>query len=643
MNRTLNITTFILCFCVSLVSFAQDSLKNAYLNATDDIQKIKKGLAYLEDLRFEDPDAALAICDSLILFENRNNSIKYRALIYEHAGSACWQKGDLDKSTGYYKKSFLFNYKNKNIPECASAFNNIAYNWFELGNYTEALRYLNLALQIGKKLNDEDLLSITNTYIAQVNVKLKQYQRGINAYKQTLQYFEREGKTRNQAIVYNNIGNVYVEQDLYDSALFWFNKSYDLNKSVGNEKGMALALSNKGFVYLEQKKYKQAEDDLLNAYRKYDSLNSDISLVLLSSNLARLYTETNKTDKAIQHAEKAEKLGADVASYEQLVNVYNSLAGLHERRKEYDKAFHYARLQLQFSDSLANENAQRIQNEFSTRFETQSLNDKIILLDNTNKLKDAEIEKKKARQNLFIATGVAALIIIILLFYVLRSKNKTQKELESKNIIIEKALQERGVLLKEIHHRVKNNLQIISSLLSLQGGYGDSISTEELVKQSESRIKSMALIHEKLYQSDNLKEINLSDYLDSFMEQLSNLLFFKEKGISYELNVEKINLDIDRIVPLGLIMNELITNSVKHAFKETKSGKIEIKGNTNNGNFIISVTDNGKGMPEKFVLEKTNSLGIRLIRGLANQIKAKVEIASVPGKTSFSLSIPLAG
>ncbi|MDP2386974.1 MAG: histidine kinase dimerization/phosphoacceptor domain -containing protein [Bacteroidota bacterium] len=629
------------CISCSLSLSSQDSLKIAYYTATGDKQKIEKGINYLEEIRFEDPDLALLICDSLINLEKKRNSITYLGPLYEQAGGAAWHKGELKTSTRFYKLSFLYYYKKGDIAGTAASLNNMAYNYFESGNYTEALQHLSLAQRIGKKLNDEKLLAVTNTYIGQVNIKLKEYDRGIKAYKQSLIYFEKEKKHRNQAIVYNNIGNAFLEQNMHDSALFWFNLSYELNAKTNNQNGLALSLSNRGLAYIEQQNYVGAEEALLSAYKKYDSLKNDLSLVLVSSNLARLYTETNKTNEAIIFAQKAEKLGIDVASYEQLVNVYGSLSKLYGKKNEFEKAFNYSRLQMQFADSLANENSQRIQNEMATRFETETLNDKIELLNNANKLKDAEIEKKKARQNLFIAVAAAALIIITLLFYVLRSKNKTQKELEEKNNIIENALEERGVLLKEIHHRVKNNLQIISSLLSLQGGYGDAVSTEELVKQSESRIKSMALIHEKLYQSESLKEINLAEYLDSFLEQLANLLFFEEKNISYSVEVEKRNLDIDRLVPLGLIMNELITNAVKHGFKNRASGKIQIQGKQEEDFYLLTVTDNGEGMPENFSIDRTNSLGIRLMKGLANQIKSKISIQSTPGNTVFSIRLPV--
>ncbi|MBC7865460.1 MAG: tetratricopeptide repeat protein [Bacteroidia bacterium] len=626
-----------LYFCCINFCSAQDSLKIAYQKSNSEEEKVSTGLRYLEEIMFKEPELTLLISDSLVDILNEQNSTIGLAELYTISGSTAWHMGDLKKSTAFYKQSYSIHTKENQQQEAVSDLNNISYNYFESGNYTLALLYLDTALTIGKKLNDPESLSITNTYIGQVNVKLKKYSLAIKYYNESLLYFRKRGKLKNVAIVYNNLGNIYLEQNKFDSALYWFNMSFDFSTARDFDKEIATAASNAGLAYLDKKEYSKAETMLLQAFKKYESSGNDVYLVVVCTNLIRLYNETNKPDKAQQYVQRGELLAAATDSYEPLVNLYKSLSKFYEKTGEYKKAYLYSENQLQYADSLANENTQRIQNEMTSRFETESLNDKISLLTNTNKLKDAEIEKKKARQNLFIAIGLAALIIIVLLFYVLRSKNKTQKQLETKNLIIENSLQERGVLLKEIHHRVKNNLQIISSLLSLQGGYGNTVSTEELIKQSESRIKSMALIHEKLYQSESLKEINLSEYLDSFLEQLANLLFFKEKNISYTIDVEKLSLDIDRLVPLGLIMNELVTNAVKHGFKNKQSGKITISGKRNGEQFMIQVTDNGEGMPTNFSIEKANSLGIRLIKGLANQIKARVSIESEPGSTSFSI------
>lgn len=628
---------FTLFFC-SLNLFSQDDLKSTYLNSKTENEKLENGISYLSEIKYEDPQLTIKISDTLIKLCKDTNE-KYLIDIYSILGASYWHLGELGKSTNYFTLCYNASIKFKANQEALSSLNSIGYNYFELGDYSSALNNLDKSLTLGKKINDKASLAITQTYIGQINSKLKKYSTAIKYYNESLIYFKNEGKYKNEAIVYNNIGNCFLEENKFDSAIYYFNKSLELSKQKKFPKGIAMATSNAGLTYLDKKQYKKAEENLLVSYITCDSLKSDLSLVIVCTNLIRLYTETNQLEKAIPYAKTGEKLANVVGSFEQQVNLYKSLSNMYVANKEFEQALKYSNLQLQFTDSLANENSQRIQNEMTTRFETENLNDKITLLTNTNKLKDAEIEKKKTQQYLFLVLVIGSSIFIGLLFFVLRTKNKSQKQLESKNEIIKNALDERGILLKEIHHRVKNNLQIISSLLNLQSGYGNSISTEDLVKQSESRIKSMALIHEKLYQTENFKEIDLAEYLQSFLEQLSEILFFKEKNIEYVINVETIHIEIDKLVPLGLIVNELITNTVKHAFKNKASGIITITGKHAENNYMLTINDNGEGMPSDFSLDKSKSLGIRLIKGLVNQIQAKISIDSVPGNTSFCINI----
>jgi len=628
----------IIFLCLNLFLVCQNDLKSDYHNSKSENEKLKTGIAYLSEIKYSEPELTIKIADTLIkLCTNANE--KYLVDIYSILGASYWHLGELGKSTNYFTLCYNLSTKHKVNKEALSSLNSIGYNYFELGDYSTALIHLDKALKLGKQLNDEASFAITETYIGQINGKLKKYSIAIKYYNESLSYFKREGKFKNEAIIYNNIGNCFLEENKFDSAIYWFNKSFELSEKRNYTKGIILASSNAGLAYLDMKEYDKSEKKLLMAYTTADSVKNDLALAILCTNLIRLYTETNQLNKAIPYAKKGEELAKEIGSFEQQVNLYASLSNMYTAKQEPSLALKYAKLQLQFSDSLANENSQRIQNEMTTRFETENLNDKITLLTNTNKLKDAEIEKKKTQQYLFIVLVLSSIIIIGLLFFVLRTKNKSQKQLLQKNKIIENALDERGILLKEIHHRVKNNLQIISSLLSLQSGYGNSISTEELVKQSESRIKSMALIHEKLYQTENFKEIDLNEYLQSFLEQLSEILFFKEKNIEYVINVETIHIEIDKLVPLGLIVNELITNTVKHAFKNKANGIITITGKHVDENYTLSIKDNGEGMPLGFSLDKSKSLGIRLIKGLVNQIQAKIAIQSVPGSTSFTIDI----
>ncbi len=210
---------------------------------------------------------------------------------------------------------------------------------------------------------------------------------------------------------------------------------------------------------------------------------------------------------------------------------------------------------------------------------------------------------------------------------------------ERKNIEIQlkNSLTEKEMLLKEIHHRVKNNLMIISSLLNLQSGYIKDKASQNIFKESQNRARSMALIHERLYQSTDLKRIDFGDYITSLATELFHTYVSDRNLIELKINVEDILLDINTSIPLGLIVNELITNSIKHGFPNGRKGKINIDFYLKNDHYEFAVKDNGIGFPEDINFQNTNSLGLQIVNSLTEQIDGEIELNKGNG-TEFKIT-----
>jgi len=202
------------------------------------------------------------------------------------------------------------------------------------------------------------------------------------------------------------------------------------------------------------------------------------------------------------------------------------------------------------------------------------------------------------------------------------------------------SLQEKEVLLREIHHRVKNNLQIIFSLLNLQAGYLKDKQALEIFKNSQSRIKSMALIHEKLYHSKDLARINFAEYIRDLVKNLFSAYPVNSDAITLKLNLENVCLGIDAAIPCGLIVNELISNSLKHAFPEGRSGEICVEIYLMaDSKVALFVSDNGIGLPEEFNLKDSKTLGLQLVDDLINQLEGNIELKRNEG-VEFKLIFP---
>ncbi|UTB32005.1 MAG: PAS domain S-box protein [Methanobacterium sp. ERen5] len=197
------------------------------------------------------------------------------------------------------------------------------------------------------------------------------------------------------------------------------------------------------------------------------------------------------------------------------------------------------------------------------------------------------------------------------------------------------SLKEKEVLLQEIHHRVKNNMQIISSLLSLQANHTDNQETVDILKESRGRVKSMAMIHEKLYHGQNIGKLNMTEYLNNLVSDIVKFYSNPSSDIRIDVDVEDIKLNIDTAIPMGLMVNEIVSNSTKYAFPN-KSGMITLKLKYVDDYYLLYVSDNGKGFPKDLNIQESSTLGLKLVKSLAIQLEGELEIKSNNG-TSFLL------
>jgi PAS domain S-box-containing protein len=203
------------------------------------------------------------------------------------------------------------------------------------------------------------------------------------------------------------------------------------------------------------------------------------------------------------------------------------------------------------------------------------------------------------------------------------ANNITEKKRYLKQI--NESLKEKEILLQEVHHRVKNNLQVISSILNLQTSYVDDARTKEILQESQNRIKSMAFIHESLYQNKDFSRVDFSEYILALSKNLLHSYNINRDAVELTTKFDKVSLSLDQAIPCGLIVNELITNALKYAFPKNREGKIEVLINHKKGQICIVVKDNGVGIPKDFNFEASNTLGLQLVFTLVEQLDAKIK------------------
>jgi two-component sensor histidine kinase len=349
-----------------------------------------------------------------------------------------------------------------------------------------------------------------------------------------------------------------------------------------------------------------------------------LSLAHASYGLGDLYLKQSLPEKAIPIYLKGLK-GADSLGFKGMqLNLHLGLYGAYEANGQYQKSLIHLKSVYDLRENLRDMERQSLLNELSVKYETEKKD---------YQLEVAQFDLKSAQQSQTAYTiGILALIIIIgLILFTLYTKQKSNKQLADKNTIISKALADKDILLREIHHRVKNNLQMISALLYLQGKSIDDPSAQDAIRESRDRVQSMAMIHQNLYQDENLLGIEVKDYLDKLFDHLFASYNIKDEAIRLNKQIDSVNLDVDTVIPLALIVNELISNALKYAFTDDQQGQIDVLLHQDDVQLTLEVKDNGLGLATDFDPSLSGNFGFKLIGILCDQLDAQWKVSNENG------------
>ena len=309
--------------------------------------------------------------------------------------------------------------------------------------------------------------------------------------------------------------------------------------------------------------------------------------------------------------------------------IAKTLAGLERFQDSYAFLLQHSEMR----DTLSQKARLDLEQEMRARFDTEQ--------------KEREIQQQrivlgqqKRVRHLLLALISALGILLLFSVLLVRGHIQNNRVLNEKNKIIEGTLEEKETLLREIHHRVKNNLQIIASLLNLQANRIKDKTALAAISEGRNRVKSMALIHQNLYQDADLVGVNIKEYIEKLTDNLLATYQVVADKVEIHKTIDDLKLDVDTIIPLGLILNELITNALKYAFDQQNSGEINIRLEEQGNQLTLMVRDNGRGMPPDFEVEKADSMGFKIIRSFARKLKAKLLVEAQSG-TSITLQIPM--
>ena len=549
----------------------------------------------------------------------------------------------------------LFNYQ-KNYPELIAIGEDIL-SEEEVYKTKKVVSYLEIMTgAYGVTLNHKEFINIIPIYhkygekfgfrdrketfyqcdIAKSHYVLKNYEKSIEAYKLCAENFRKIENYFQESAILNNVGLCFYKNKKLDSAKYYYSLAID-----------NLNIHENNISKFTDKAYQTHFKNVIRANIAeiyVDEGNFETALPIFKEELrtAKLQDEKNLFPSAYYKI-------ANVYHYENNINtsqlyldsVFIALKKFQENTiqekslllkaknyllvREIKKSNTYFDLHRSFVDSINNLKAEQDFMNSIVKYETTIKTNELKATKNNLALQ----EKKNNLQQLLLIIALFTAIILILFFMRIRKSNRIISKQKND---LEKSLDEKNVLLKEIHHRVKNNLQMVMSILEIQSSTLSDSKLINILTESQNRIHSIALIHEQLYSNNLLNHLELQKYIEQLINQISVIFKSKNKTITYDINISEISFSTDVTLILGMIINELISNIYKYAFPKKNEGffSIEIKKLDENS-FQLVVFDSGIGIDNKIDLNKIDSLGLRIVKLLVNQLKGSLKIENVSG------------
>ncbi|SHN13217.1 Two-component sensor histidine kinase, contains HisKA and HATPase domains [Cyclobacterium lianum] len=551
----------------SALKFADRGLKSADrakdLRWQGKFQLIKGAIL----VRMNEPDLAEELLSTV---QNKVDSSDLW-LLYTNMGYVYERKGDLLQALDWAKKTLDLGIQTTDIKAQAMAYSDISYLFWKQGKYETGLAYGLHSLELFRKRGIDDLdYDFTHYVVGNNYLALSQFDQAESQFQKSIEMGERFG-------FYNNLSDAYI-------ALVTLNierEDFHAAKSAG-EKALQYAVL------------------LKNDFMQMRSL---LGLGEACMALENFREAENYLQRSIDVA------GKDFADYFFLSKVYKNLSEVYEESGAMEKALAFFKTYHLLNQKVFNTETEQKTAELKAALELSQK-------ENIIKQQAMDLAQQKKTATYWLVGSVLLFVFLLLLF-------RGYRVIKKKNLLLEIQNKEKSFLVRETHHRIKNNLQVVSSLLSLQSAHVKDPLIREIMRESQNRVQSMGLIHQKLYQGKNLAYIEMKDYFTRLGDDIL-CSFGAEKKVDLVCEMESLELEIVTAIPIGLIVNELITNSLKYAFKKTQAGKIEVYLLRKNQRLELHYRDNGTGFAEK-TQDLPPGFGTQLIQLLNSQLNGKME------------------
>ncbi len=583
------------------------------------------------------------------------------ANVYDNIGHIYWYKGDFSNALDYYKRSLGMFIALEDPKRQSLSFNNLGSVYFRLGMYDESMSNFLNSLSIREEMNDPLIHSTLNN-LGNIYVRLSDFEKALEMYQRSLDY-KRKANLNTQSTL-NNIGNIYIKLNDFESALRFLSEALKINEENEDEKRIATSLNNIAIVYEEEGKLDEALYNYQKALDLKQKVGDTYGYANTSKNLGNIFLIKKDYKQSDIYLQESLEIAKKIKARDIIKDVYELMSKRYSEINDYQNAYLYKNYCSSLGDSLFNEETSDKIAQYRTNFTIEkTLREKEILIKD-NQIYKLQQEKDKSWKLTLLLIVLLLIMIAISLFYNYNKKKNLYKLLEEANEKLEEmvdvrtselvktnenlrkeikvrketsnklksSLDEKNVMLKEINHRVKNNLQIISSILNIQSRSSISDESIKMFTNTHNRVISMSLVQEQLYLSDDLALVDFNRYIKSLIANIYGAYKIKHSRIKPIINVKDIHLNINTAIPCGLLINEIVTNAIKHGFNANKKGEIVINMKEDENNYFhLEISNNGDGLPDGLDYKKPESTGMELIRILIIQLSADLELTNENG------------
>ena len=609
-----NATTIILsimCFVLN----AQESEINLNQSIKDTINNL---LDRTWQIKRINPSMGFEFLERIDSINNTLESRYHEDKVWYYYGLLYRYTNQFDLSEEYLSKYLEFHEVKGNKRGMAVANLARSYNFSNAGNYEKSAKAITGALKNYEEINDTTWVIVCMNKLGYLMAEIGNFEAAHNYLNRAISTSVLAQIPYEEQNAYNTKAVIFDKQDELDSALLYYTKAYKLYDILEDNNDRYTSVRNMSGIHRE---LGQLDSASYYGQRALDLANTmDVPYISMDAKTLMIALQTAKgnSSKAINIIESITGDELNTLGLRDKTDIYYHSARAYKSDGNFVKAFESFEKYVTYKDSLNAIDSRNKINELEIAYQTEKKEQQIALLDLENQNAQLQISRKN-RTILIVSIALFLIVVLSIILYAIIQKYLKQKK------VLAKALDEKNLLLKEIHHRVKNNLQLVSSLLTLQGQSITDDVALMAINEGKSRVRSMALIHQDLYQTDNITAVSAQTYLLKLCNELFDAYNIKKDHVKLETNIEPLNIDVDTLIPIGLIINELITNSLKYAFTEGEDGLIQIDLREDSQRLKLTVRDNGKGYDLESV--STTSFGNRLIKSLIQQLDGNMTTA----------------